>query len=86
MTESNHFPLFRPEMMPKTMPKSPSKTKAMMASLIVTGKARPMMDRTGCPEKVRPKSRVTAFFRKRRYWTKKGLSRLYSALIWAATC
>ena len=50
-------------MTPKTTPKTASNTKAIRASLMVTGKARPITSMTSCPEKVLPKSRVSAFFR-----------------------
>ena len=85
MTVSHHLPFFRPEITPKITPKTASNTKAIRASLMVTGKARPITSMTSCPEKVLPKSRVSAFFRNSRYWTMNGLSRLYSARIWAAT-
>ena len=85
MTESYHLPFFRPEMMPKTTPKIASKQNAMMASLMVTGKARPITSMTSWPAKVLPKSSVSAFLRNSRYWTTNGLSRLYSARICAAT-
>ena len=85
ITESYHLPFLRPEMTPNTHPKMASKQNAMSASLIVTGNARPISLMTGCPEKVLPKSSVNAFFRNSRYCTKNGLSKLYSARIWAAT-
>ena len=85
MTESYHLPFFRPEMTPNTQPKIASKQNAINASLIVTGNARPISAMTGCPAKVSPKLRLSAFFRNSRYCTMNGLSRLYSARIWAAT-
>ena len=79
MTVSYHLPFFRPEMTPKMMPNTASNTNAISASLMVTGNARPISSMTSCPEKVLPKSSVSAFFRKMKYWTMNGLSRLYSA-------
>ena len=85
ITESYHLPFLRPEMMPNTTPKIASKQNAMTASLMVTGNARAISSMTGWPAKVLPKSSVNAFFRYSRYWMMNGLSRLYSARIWAAT-
>ena len=85
ITVSHHLPLFRPEIAPKITPNTASNTKAISASLIVTGNARPIWSMTSWPEKVLPKSRVSAFFRNSKYCTMNGLSRLYSARICAAT-
>lgn len=85
MTVSYHLPFFRPEMTPKMTPKMASKQNAMMPRRMVTGNARAISLMTGCPAKVLPKFSVNAFFRNSRYWTMNGLSRLYSARIWAAT-
>ena len=63
MTVSYHLPFLRPEMMPKTTPKIASNTNAIRPSRMVTGKARAISSRTGCPAKVSPKFRVSAFFR-----------------------
>ncbi len=52
MTVSYHLPFLRPEMMPKTTPKIASNTNAVGQDRMVTGKARAISSRTGCPAKV----------------------------------
>ena len=85
MTESYHLPFLRPEIAPNTQPKIASKQNAMRASFKVTGNARLISSITGWPANVLPKFSDNAFFRNNRYWTIKGLSKLYSLRIWAAT-
>ena len=47
-----------PAITPKMMPKMASKASAISASLMVTGKAFAITERTGWPENVVPKSSV----------------------------
>ena len=83
---SNHPPLRIPAMSPTAMPATASKSSAMSESLMVTGYTSASFSMIGRePRRVTPRSRVNTPLRKSRYWTRKGLSRLYSARIWACT-
>ena len=67
----------RPAIVPITTPITASMASAMTARVTVTGNVWRIRSMTGWPEKVLPKSRVTAPFRKYSHWMSSGSSRWY---------